>query len=499
LKGIIDFNFPLEIVKAYEEEKKDSQVQEEDSVKWIVEGLASTSDFDLSGDIIDPDAYKDAEKDLIENSTVLDNHNPDKRIGHVIECKAQDEGLWVKVLISKTAKDVWQQIKEGVLNKFSIRGRIIDAVKKYIQELGRIANVIRKMYLMECSLVSLPANPRAKTMRWYMSKSIAEFEQGGGEIPLDETTKGESMTLDFNSIVSTLDTLKDRLSAEDQKTLSEITASLKDTKYPYGYPKQKDESDEDYHKRLTKDFEEFLAARKTKDEAALAEEAAILKKKEEEALAAAEAEKALKKQQEDEALKKAQEAEALKKAQEAEALKKQQEEEAEKALKKKEEDTLVAGYPYQKKKTGETYSQEEVDSILLGFKSFVEDQLTQKDKALVETQKELRDKLDSIEKEVKTIKGENDSLKADQKVEKEWSKISDSYKEADSTEVKGILKKTFLGQALKPEEQNFLIEKKISSDLIVSSEVPVKKGELTLAQEQEIIKFSGIKPKVKKE
>ena len=460
MKKTIDFNFPIEIVKAYEEGKKDEQ---EDTSKWIVEGLASTSDFDLSGDIIESDAYKDAEKDLSENSTVLENHDPNKRIGRVVSCKAQDEGLWVKVLISKTAKDVWQQIREGVLNKFSIRGRIIDAVKKYVKELGRIANIIKKMYLMECSLVSLPANPQAKTMRWYISKSISDFEKRGGEIPLETEKKGEDMNLD--TIASTLESMKDRLSTEDQNTISEMAESLKakKEKYPdgYPYPKKKDESDEEYEKRLAKDFDEFFAARK--------------KKEEEE-----EVEKARKKKEEEEEVEKARK-------------KKEEEEEAEKAKKGKEK--YPYGYPYPKKKDGGNYSQDEIDNILGDFRAsietYFEDRLTKKDKALMSTKDELMEKLNAVEKE-------NESLKADGKVEEEWSKISDSYKEEDAIAIKGILRKTFLGQALKPEEQSMLIEKKLSSDLMVGGGAPPEgKFDLTPEREKDIIKFSGIKTRIK--
>jgi len=275
-------------------------------------------------------------------------------------------------------------------------------------------------------------------------------------------------------------------------------------KYPDGdsYPKNKGESDEDYKKRLEKDFDEFLAACKKKEEEEEVEKAR--KKKEEEE----EVEKARKKKEEEEEVEKARKKkEEEEEAEKARKKKEEEEEEAEKARKKKEEEDEEAekarkgkekypyGYPYPKKKDGGNYSQDEIDNILGDFRAsienYFEDRLTKKDKALMATKDELVEKLNAIEKE-------NESLKADGKVEEEWSKISDSYKEEDSVAIKGILRKTFLGQALKPEEQSMLIEKKLSSDLMVGGGAPPEgKFDLTPEKEKDIIKYAGIKTRVK--
>jgi len=112
----VNFEYSVEITKAYEDEGN-----------WIVEGYAATSDFDMQEDIITQDAIKGSAKDLVENSTVLHNHNPDEAVGRVLDSKARKGGLFLKILISKTVPDIWQQVKEGVLNKFSVRGKILDA------------------------------------------------------------------------------------------------------------------------------------------------------------------------------------------------------------------------------------------------------------------------------------------------------------------------------------------------------------------------------------
>lgn len=167
----VSFECSIDIQKAYE-----------DGGRWIVEGFAATSDFDLQEDIITQQAIEASAKDLIENSTVLHNHNPDEAIGKVEKSEAREGGLWLKIFISKTAPEIWQKITESVLNKFSIRGQILDAKKEWIADLKRYARVIFKMQLLEVSLVAVPANPKARALRWYIEKALEEYESCGGEI-----------------------------------------------------------------------------------------------------------------------------------------------------------------------------------------------------------------------------------------------------------------------------------------------------------------------------
>ena len=167
----VNFECPIEITKVHEEEGR-----------WVVEGYAATTDFDMQEDIITEEAISASAKDLLENSTVLHNHNPDEAIGKVLESQARPGGLFLKILISKTAAEIWQQVKEGVLNKFSVRGKILDARKEWVPRLQKYARLILKMRLVEVSLVAVPANPKARAIRWYVEKALAEFEKAGGRI-----------------------------------------------------------------------------------------------------------------------------------------------------------------------------------------------------------------------------------------------------------------------------------------------------------------------------
>jgi HK97 family phage prohead protease len=162
----IAFSFPAEVVK-----------QAEEAGEFHVVGYAATTDFDLQGDVITEDALKEASNDLLSNSTVLLNHDITHPIGKVTKVTLDKSGLLIDALISKSEPDIIQKIKEGILNKFSIRGEVLEREKKFVPELDRVANVIERMTLLEVSVVSVPANPEAKAIGWYVSKALQEAEK----------------------------------------------------------------------------------------------------------------------------------------------------------------------------------------------------------------------------------------------------------------------------------------------------------------------------------
>ncbi len=185
----IGFNAQLEILKTYE-----------DKDEFHVVGYASTQDLDLQGDIVTGEALESSQEDLLQNSTVLLNHDPKQPIGKVVKVWLVRGGMLLDVLISKTVPEVIQTIKEGVLNKFSIKGKVLDAVREYVPKLKRTVNVIKRMFLVEVSLVSLPANPKARALGWYISKALGDFEKNGGETEMAEKdVKDEALILEEES------------------------------------------------------------------------------------------------------------------------------------------------------------------------------------------------------------------------------------------------------------------------------------------------------------
>jgi len=164
----IGFSFPVQVLK-YAEEEGD----------FHIVGYAATTDFDLQGDVISEQALRASAQDLLKNSTILLNHDPELPIGKVVKAEFNKNGLLIDALISKTEPEIIQKIKEGILNKFSIRGQVLDRERIFSPEYNRMVNVINRMSLIEVSLVSVPANPEAKAIGWYISKALENPEAEG--------------------------------------------------------------------------------------------------------------------------------------------------------------------------------------------------------------------------------------------------------------------------------------------------------------------------------
>lgn len=174
----VPFSFPIQLLKATEV-----------NGEFHIVGYAATSDLDLQGDIISPDALQASSLDLLQNSTVLLNHDLTQPIGKVTKVQFDAHGLLIDALISQTEPEIIQKIKEGVLNKFSIRGQVLERERKFMPDLNRTVNVILRMTLVEVSLVSVPANPEARAIGWYVSKALKELDQksqGGTPMPEEQ-------------------------------------------------------------------------------------------------------------------------------------------------------------------------------------------------------------------------------------------------------------------------------------------------------------------------
>jgi len=187
LQEKVGFNFPVQVLKYAEE-----------AGEFHVVGYAATSDFDLQGDIITEEALKASSLDLLKNSTVLLNHDMKLPIGKVTKVEFDQHGLLIDALISKTEQDIIQKIKEGVLNKFSIRGQVLERERQFSPEHDRMVNIIQRMSLVEVSLVSVPANPEAKAIGWYIAKALDETEEQGGKTMPDEVIIEELPAQDAN-------------------------------------------------------------------------------------------------------------------------------------------------------------------------------------------------------------------------------------------------------------------------------------------------------------
>ena len=136
-----------------------------------------------------------------------------------------------------------------------------------------------------------------------------------------------------------------------------------------------------------------------------------------------------------------------------------------------------------------TFTQAELDEAV---SKAVEEAVAKKDA-------ESKDEVSKLSQTVKDLQDRLDESEADSAVEKMWNeKYSSMYKEEDASEIKQLLKKMKLNQALTPEEMNVMIDKKETQEEILpsSSETIVSKG-ISEERKEELRRLGGIKTAAK--
>ena len=130
----------------------------EDDGSIMIKGMASTADFDRAGDSISADAWtKGGLNNFEKNPIILFNHDYNRPIGRATGLKSTDNGLELTAKISKSAGDVAELVKDGVLGAFSVGFRVKDA--DYLEETDGLR--IKDAELFEVSVVSVPCNQSA--------------------------------------------------------------------------------------------------------------------------------------------------------------------------------------------------------------------------------------------------------------------------------------------------------------------------------------------------
>lgn len=210
----------------FEVQKAQDVIGEQDGeLKRIVTGYAAVAEVvDSQYEVITKEALDGASQDLLHYTTVLYNHDPDRPIGKVLEARPEGNGLFVKVQISGTENEIWDKICEGIISKFSFRGTVTDYAERFEKSLDRYVTVIKAFRIVEISLVSVPANPHAKTLHHYLSKAlehISKDSQSHGN-----TGEGEDKTPRKGGPSKTMDRRRIRKSDDDQQL--QVMSSLCD-------------------------------------------------------------------------------------------------------------------------------------------------------------------------------------------------------------------------------------------------------------------------------
>lgn len=161
----IDFRIPI----AIDTEKKDH------AGSFFFRGLASTDDIDLVADIITEDALAVAKDDLLKNPTIFLDHEPDERIGTVVETEfVRGKGLIVTGRILDSRPDIKEEVQNGSLSKLSISATVLNGRRETDPITGAQIIKITRIRFKHVALVGSPANQEARTLEFWTEKSMKE-------------------------------------------------------------------------------------------------------------------------------------------------------------------------------------------------------------------------------------------------------------------------------------------------------------------------------------
>lgn len=137
-----------------------------------IEGMASTfGNMDRAGDIIVKGAFTNTLTNPDRKIKLLYQHNMDEPIGVIDKAVETDEGLFIMARMPKandTVRNMLPLLKMGALGDFSIGFNIVDS------EVTPDGNhVIKEIDLWEVSIVTIPANAKAKITS---VKSVIPFQ-----------------------------------------------------------------------------------------------------------------------------------------------------------------------------------------------------------------------------------------------------------------------------------------------------------------------------------
>jgi HK97 family phage prohead protease len=129
-----------------------------DDEKRIIEGIATTPSTDRYGDIVQPKGAK-----FTLPFPFLWQHDSHQPIGHVVDAKVTDAGIWIQVQLANVLEpgklkdrldEAWQSIKSGLVRGLSIGFMPIKSLD--------IENSWAQEYVewdwLETSAVTIPAN-----------------------------------------------------------------------------------------------------------------------------------------------------------------------------------------------------------------------------------------------------------------------------------------------------------------------------------------------------
>lgn len=170
----------------------------------VVSAISSTS-IDRQNERITKSALEGVVSSLQGLSILKDHNNScDHAIGRIDKAWIDGAKLFVEMYISKTAEDIRTKIKEGVLSKFSVGGKVTDWDH---DDNGLL--IIKGLKIFEASLTPVPANMDASIYS-IIAKS---FKTDQMEDHVSSKQKGENMEKNEEKIIEPVATPEEKVEA----------------------------------------------------------------------------------------------------------------------------------------------------------------------------------------------------------------------------------------------------------------------------------------------
>jgi uncharacterized protein len=143
------------------------EVKATDDASLTFEGLSSTWDLDLGGDVIQRGAFARTLDHWRSSSKIIpliDQHNYGSVravVGKMTDARETDEGLWTswEILDTDDGREVYARLKGGYIDGLSIGYRVIGDAP-----IENGVRMIKEVALEEVSAVIWPMNPGARVM-----------------------------------------------------------------------------------------------------------------------------------------------------------------------------------------------------------------------------------------------------------------------------------------------------------------------------------------------
>ena len=202
-----------------------------------IKGYANTTDKDRVGDVIVKEAWetKSALTNYLKNPIILAYHDRNKPIGQMVNYDITDKGLEIEAEISKSAGEIYDLVKEGILKAFSVGFRVKDADYDTNTDIF----VIKDLELHEVSVVSIPANAdslfslaksfdgSSEEFEAFKSQFVNDAPEGAKDDTSGAHLEQESKTMDENQIKEMMAEVAKKTAADIAMKQAEATAKVK--------------------------------------------------------------------------------------------------------------------------------------------------------------------------------------------------------------------------------------------------------------------------------